>query len=84
MVEIEIDKKIYRIDFSTFPPSAIKRIEELKRRMENGDFDAPYEALVLLTGARMETINKLDIRQIAELYTFIGSEAKRYARLHSH
>jgi len=84
MVEIEIDKKTYKIDFSAFPPSKIKRIEELKIRMENGDFDAAYDGLVLLTGARMEIINKLDIWQIVELYTFIGSEAKRDLMLHSH
>jgi len=84
MVEIEIDKKTYKIDFSTFPLSAIKRINELKRRFENGDFDAAYDGLALLTGARMEIINKLDIWQIVELYTFIGSEANRYVRFHSH
>jgi len=84
MIEIEIDNKIYRIDFSAFPPSAMKRIEELKRQIENGDFDAAYDALVLLTGARMEIINKLDVRQIVELYSFIGNEANRYVRLHSH
>ena len=84
MVEIEIDKKTYKIDFSTFPPSAIKRIEELKRRMENGDLDAAYDGLVLLTGARAEIINELDVRQITEFYIFIGDEANRYVRLHSH
>jgi len=84
MVEIEIDNKIYRIDFSTFSPSKIKRIEELKRRIENKETDAAYESLALLTGAGMEIINKLDFWQIAELYNAIANEAKRYVRLHSH
>jgi len=84
MVKFEIDNKTYKIDFSAYPPYTIKKIEELKRRMENGDFDAAYDGLVLLTGARKEIINKLDVRQIIELYNLIDTEAKRYVRLHSH
>ena len=84
MVEIEIDKKTYKIDFSTFPPSAIKRIEELKRRMENGDLDAAYDGLALLTGARAEIINELDMMQIVELWAFIRKGADEFTRLHSH
>jgi len=84
MVKFEIDNKTYKIDFSTFPPSTIKRIEELKRRMENNDREAMYEALVLLAGVKIEIINKLDVRQIIELYNLIDMEAKRHVRLHSH
>jgi len=84
MIKIEIDNKTYRIDFSVFPPSAMKRIEELKRQIENGNVDAAYESLALLTGAEMEIINKLDVWQIAELYNAIANEAKEFVRLHSH
>ena len=84
MVKFEIDNKTYRIDFSAFPPSTIKKIEELKRRMEKNDHKAMYEALVLLAGVKMEIINKLDVRQIIELYNLIDTEAKRFVRLHSH
>jgi len=84
MVKFEIDNKTYKIDFSAFPPSAIKQIEELKRRMENNDREAMYEALVLLAGVKIEIINKLDVRQIIELYNLIDMEAKRYVRFHSH
>jgi len=75
MVKFEIDNKTYKIDFSAFPPSAIKQIEELKRRMENNDREAMYEALVLLAGVKIEIINKLDVRQIIELYNLIDMEA---------
>ena len=83
--EIELDGKIYKIDFSKFTTESKERLIKLTRQFkENKDYDAIYEALEIMTGIEREELNELDELIIAEIAVFLIGKLDKIIRLQSH
>ena len=68
-VEFEIDGKTFKAKRSTRPMWRI--LNALEKRIKAGDFTAYYEQIEVMTNAKTEDVDKLDIHEVQEIIEYI-------------
>jgi hypothetical protein len=68
-IEFKIDGKTFKAKRSTRPMWRI--LNNLEKRIKDGDFTAYYEQIEVMTNAPPEDVDKLDIHQVQEIIEYI-------------
>jgi len=75
-IKIELEGKIYTIDFSNLTTEQVKRLKQIESQM----IAYRYEALEIITGVKKEELCKLEMKVVNKLFNIVAEENEKRIR----